>query len=500
MAHLLRRLALHLLFALALLLSGFGLYQLAASGFDGFPTGPGYAQMLATGISFSIIAPAAAWVLWRLLARRLEDPDAPAAEQRMAQLLFSLQASVVYTAALATAAVSCLRLLSSLVLDAADWQHQAGLWLGFSAVFAVQAALLQRHRPAVLPHLAESAGWAFTLVLLIIAGARALALSLHLVATPGMVLSGPPDLQRLAGELVWLAGAGGLWWWHWILLSTSRRRDAAAGTLMMLVAVVLPAATATVGAGLMAGGFWDWQPALAAVAACSISWFYHQPRLPRKLRRAAWQLLSGLGVALAASGLGMAINALLAGGEAGLLRTGTVFLLLGLLVWVRFFRHLRRGPAGERRVYLVLFFAISALTALISLLLAGYRLVQYLLVPPDGGLLDEIRQPASWLIATALVASYHYLLWRKDRENAPATPRQRRRLVLVSPAGCEQLLKDLSGSLEIQWIKAAGSPLDQLAVHQLHAALSTRLEETSGPMLVVASAVAPPQFTLLEEA
>ena len=86
-------------------------------------------------------------------------------------------------------------------------------------------------------------------------------------------------------------------------------------------------------------------------------------------------------------------------------------------------------PPG-RRIYLVAFFGVSAVVALITLLVTGYRVFQYLLGDVSGGsLLDRIRAPLGLLVAAGLVAGYHFALWRHDRTLLAAAAPARRRTI-----------------------------------------------------------------------
>jgi hypothetical protein len=78
----------------------------------------------------------------------------------------------------------------------------------------------------------------------------------------------------------------------------------------------------------------------------------------------------------------------------------------------------------------VAFFGVSAVVALITLLVTGYRVFQYLLGDVSGGsLLDRIRAPLGLLVAAGLVAGYHFALWRHDRTLLAAAAPARRRVI-----------------------------------------------------------------------
>ena len=69
-----------------------------------------------------------------------------------------------------------------------------------------------------------------------------------------------------------------------------------------------------------------------------------------------------------------------------------------------------------RRVYLILIFGISAIVAIITLLVIGYRVFEFVLDDLSGqSLLDRVRAPLGLLVATGLAAGYHFSVWRRDR-------------------------------------------------------------------------------------
>ena len=104
--------------------------------------------------------------------------------------------------------------------------------------------------------------------------------------------------------------------------------------------------------------------------------------------------MSGIGLAAAASGIGVIVNAILAttvsplaaSDERSLLLGGISALVVGGPVWWLSWkptRHLEPAEIAQtsRRVYLIAVFGISAVVALIALLVVGYRLFEFWLDP-----------------------------------------------------------------------------------------------------------------------
>ena len=53
------------------------------------------------------------------------------------------------------------------------------------------------------------------------------------------------------------------------------------------------------------------------------------------------------------------------------------------------------------------------MVALVTLLVIGFRLFEFMLGDAGGaGLLERVRAPLGLLVATGLVAGYHFALWR----------------------------------------------------------------------------------------
>jgi hypothetical protein len=208
-------------------------------------------------------------------------------------------------------------------------------------------------------------------------------------------------------------------------------------------------------------------PALAAAAIGLLIWRYHRvsgAQRSASTRRAARLVTSGVALAAAATGVGVIINASLAmavsplagGGTRTLLLGGISSLVVGGPVWWLAWQPLQQPqkaaeiPPG-RRVYLIVFFGISAVVALVALLVIGYRLFEFLLGEATGGsLLERIRAPLGLLVAAGLVALYHFAQWRREhallaaasRANAPAVDQ----VILVSAFPWRQLSEAIAAA------------------------------------------------------
>jgi hypothetical protein len=172
-------------------------------------------------------------------------------------------------------------------------------------------------------------------------------------------------------------------------------------------------------------------PALAAAAIGLLIWRFHRVSGAQRsvgTRRASRLVTSGVALAAAATGIGVVINASLAmavtpiagGGTRTLLLGGVSSLVVGGPVWWRAWRPMRQPLTADaippgRRVYLIVFFGISAVVALVALLVIGYRLFESLLGEATGGsILERIRAPLGLLVSAGLVAGYHSAQWRRE--------------------------------------------------------------------------------------
>jgi len=293
--------------------------------------------------------------------------------------------------------------------------------------------------------------------------------------------------------LMWCAMGTLVWWWHWF---RERAKDAPGRFAAVLLVIVVGAAAATtlfaIGSALFIGLrlLFDSDPAAevvsdldVAIAAALIGglvWVYHAhvltSRSPRT-RRAGRLVVSAIALIGAASGFGVVVNALLAtfaGTVVGddprtLLLGGVSALVVGGTAWAIAWRPARAVDAEEaadpaRRVYLVAVFGASAVVAIITVLIVGYRLFEFAL---DAGgsdaLVERIRAPLGLLSATAIVFAYHFAIWRRDRALAPAAARRQLigKVILVSAGDVAALAEAINaetGAGVSSWPVAAGTP------------------------------------------
>ncbi len=291
------------------------------------------------------------------------------------------------------------------------------------------------------------------------------------------VVVGGPLWQSVLQSLVWAVGGGLLWWWHWFRAGVREQRTGFATVLLVLLTGLGAFGIFVIGVVLtlyvvlrliVASG--DPLPVLleplgigvASAALGALVLVYHSrivARHPGAVRSATRLVTSGVALATAATGVGVTVNALLAAVGTPLVDSDTRPLLLGgismLLVggalwWVSW--HPMGASAADRvatpgrRIYLVVIFGVSALVALITLLVIGYQLFSFALDGAAGGsLLDRLRQALGLLVATVLVATYHFTLWRRDRASGAVVESRRTigRVTLVTSADPAPLVATL---------------------------------------------------------
>lgn len=542
----LRGLILHGLLLILLVLLGIGLSLLLSMSLRGLAVDGDRQLVLATALAFTVIPGPLAWALWVWIRKKLVNAHPTDAA------IWSMQGSAVYLIALVMSSTALLQLLSSLVGGtAADtWQDKTGTVLGWGLIAFWQFRMLNsaKYAPRELPHLAVTLGNAYALGLAGFSLAMALRTALELIFVPAVTLVGQSPLPRLLGAVIWALGAAVLWFWHWKLQRVQTLRDIFSSFVVMLVGfcgaalATLLAAAATLNIiiplpwdiAAMGERFAGFGPlAISALLSGAIFWTYHHWQLAGRgtlVVSVSRQIISGISLALLASGLGMVVNALLASISSPLnsetapsvLRTGIALALVGILFWVKYFQPGSPADPETRRVYLVLFFGVSAVVALVALLIVGYRVFEMLVggASPALNLLDYIRAPLGWLLATAGVSAYHFALWKSDRERlaalrvqAPAAPSEDfpapaepspaavRTVIVVAPHGSDHLLStlQLTEGLTVRWIASSGPRLPEEITQQLANRITEALATRPGSLLAVAGPDGQVSFTELAD-
>jgi len=459
-----RRIITYLLFALMVGISASGLSGLLERLFTLNRVGVSFDnEGLATSLAFALIAGPLAALLWFLIWR-----DAASARDR-ASVAWPVYLVVASTAALLTSTTTLFSWASDVI--ARGWEP-FGLAVGvvWGLVWAWHYWMWHHPRKGptrlqgAAPAIASFIGLALGTGGFVWALGRLIDSAVETVS--GTVLVSDPVWQVVLQPLVWAVGGSLLWWWHWFRVGVRTHSFGFSTVLLVFAAGVASLAAFALGLTIALSVVLELltgvaQPlaelldplgiALASAVIGALVYAYHARVVaagPTGLRAATRLASSGVSLALAASGVGVTINALLAtssnaiieGNIRSLLLGGLSALLVGGVLWWLIWRPQdastpERLATPGRRIYLVIIFGVSALVALITLLVIGFQLFSFLL---DGGsgesFVERSRQALGLLTATVLVAAYHFAIWRKDRTGDVAAEPARRigRVTLVA--------------------------------------------------------------------
>lgn len=426
----------------------------------------GSGTLLARSLAFALIAGPLAAALWWWESRRLADPDDPSERDSVAWALYllvtTLTALITATVGLGGAATAGIDgrwdpgALASGIVWVAVWVLH--VLLRRSTLFAPGRLATVIVGLSAVWGLAVAASGAVTALGVLIGDA---------LAASGPLLAGSqhPSVPILQG-VVWAVIGTLIWWWHWHAERGRRAEGGFAAVLLVAVTSIAAAvalfALGTVlhivlrlvfGTGPAAEVLASLHTAIAVALVVGVIWVYHAGLVLQGtplVRRAARLALAGIGLIGAASGFGVIVNALLATATATLAQDSPLTLLLGGLsalivgapVWWLAWRPAHAEAAGAdepaedraRRVYLVVVFGVSAIVAIVAVLIIAYRLFEFWIDPAvTQGLVDYLRAPLGVLVATALVFAYHFAVWRRTRGHVVAGDRPAiGRIVLVA--------------------------------------------------------------------
>lgn len=474
---------------------------------------------LAQGLAFTLVGGSLAVVLWAVLWRKIGD------EKERSSVGWGLYLAGMSAVSLITFATSLLITASSLV--GGDWQPRTFstgvVWAG---VWAWHRWML-RHvdkSPTRLVTVSTVISSVFGLVIGVGGAVTALGTLLG-AAIDGFAASvavGDPWWRFTIEALVWAVGGAVVWWWHWIHddarhLSTGFATVALVGVGVVGAVILTLGGVMTIVFVLLRLAFDRTEPTLqildplpwgiAAAAVGSLVWAYHRGIAIRQSdasRQATRLTTSGVGLVAAASGIGVIVNSLLATMGTPLVGSDTRTLLLGGIsalavggpVWWVVWKPtvlvdpIRVGSTG-RRIYLIAVFGLSAVVVLITLLVIGFLVFEFVLGGVTGqSLIDRVRGPLGLLVATGLVAGYHYSVWMRDRSAiaaAPTKPKTIGHVILVTgsdPEPLRQVIDDVTGAGVTVWLRSDvdvdGPNEDQLS-HALEGVTGKRVMVITGP-------------------
>lgn len=444
---------------------------------------------LAQSLAFTLIGGPFAALLWLFIWRRAGDENE--------------RHSVAYGLYIALASFVSLIVFANAMLTTAatgidgQWlprEFSTGLvWLGVW----VWHGWMSRHAsrgPARLATVPSILGWVYGLVLAVGAGVATLSALFGeaLLGIGGDQSVGEVWWMPALQSLVWAAGGTLIWWWFWVRDSARTTATGFANVALIVVGVLGGSILALVGIGttvfvLLRLAFDRTEPlrqllepldiAIASAAIGTLVWLYHRRVAlgrSQRTRQARTLVTSGVALVATASGIGVIVNATLAGLTPTLAGSDPRTLLLGgiasflvgaplwWLVWKpRFPGEPTRAASVGRRVYLIAIFGVSAIVALITLLVIGFRLFEFLLGDVTGGsVVERVRAPLGLLVATGLAAGYHFAVWRRDRRAAAAAGQSHERTIgrvflitAADPAAQAQSIEEATGASVTVWAR-----------------------------------------------
>ena len=315
----------------------------------------------------------------------------------------------------------------------------------------------------------------------------------QLLGTSQLALVSPLNPTRVGLGTVALAGA--LWFYYWIKNANTIKTDTlwlgyvliagVGGTLVIaitslsislyriLVWLVGESASTNI-----SEHFASSPQSIATAIAAFLFWWYHKSLLPiiadrNDVQRTYEYLVSAISLIASAIGISIVVVALIdATTTQALLNTysaintllgaATVILVAGPIwwhFWNRIQKMARTSPEAEhsspiRRMYLFLLFGAGGVVAIISLITLVYQLFDALL---NSGLgietINEMRFAIGILISTGIVSSYHWAIYRHEKDVEVSFAPVISNVLLVGP-------KDLSLIQSI--IQASGARVSYL--------------------------------------
>lgn len=482
---------------------------------------------LALSLAYSLVGVPFAAVLWRWQRRRLaERHERASMVWAIYVTAMSVLSLVVATVALASAAAGGIGGLwrPGELATGTVW---LGVWLWHRRM-----RIDPRTAPVRLVGVAVVLSSTYGIAVLGTAAVSALAAPIRqALIGDSLALAASSDWGvRALQALAWGAVGAAVWVWHWY---RERGRDASGAFASVLLVLVVGVAAATAlfatgtlvfvalrlatGAGRTTEILDPLDVAVASALVAGMVWVLYSRELagrPSRVRNAERLVVSGVALIGAASGFGVTVNAMLAGfgGDvvAGDSRTllwgGLSALLVGAIAWWIAWRPARgttpeAAAGGARRVYLVTVFGVSAIVAIVALLIIGYRAFEVVLDPADAAaLIERIRAPLGLLSATLLVSGYHLALWLRDRGlGGPGGAPSIGRIILVTagdPGGLGEALRAAVGAPVTIWravdgeglLTEADAPAIARALDQVSAARVIVVAGRDGDASVVALA------------
>lgn len=193
-----------------------------------------------------------------------------------------------------------------------------------------------------------------------------------------------------------------------------------------------------------------------------LAWWYHKSLLAgatsrTEVNRMYDYIISGIGLIASAVGLSMVLiaileatlrsNVIVGGSATNSFLAAATLIIVGGPVWVIYWRNIqslaKQSPDIElksitRRIYLFLLFGIGGIAAIISLIVGVFQLFNDLLTGELGGsTLRDMRYVIGVLVSTAIISSYHWAIYRHERDVNVSFGVPTKSVLLIGPADQE---------------------------------------------------------------
>ncbi len=353
------------------------------------------------------------------------------------------------------------------------------------------------------------------LAIMLVAGAITAAASLVVIYDAIFdVVSVGPNADQIVRPLVALVVGAVVWVWYWLRIAVREERTILWVGYVLFAGVLSGVAMVVVAGGTAVFAVLEWilgDPPEATVAHFEIipaavgvvvvgatTWVYHRSVLDRgpvrergTVDRLYEYLLAFMGLGVTAAGIATLVTYAIwaivgteiTGSDRGAIAVALTLLIVGGPLWgVYWWRaqseRRRQGvdeaQATTRRIYVFVVLGISALVALVSLLVLVYAFVEAILEGSVGTeMFDAMAVPFALLVTAGAVAWYHFAVAREDRSTTPKPAKAAvRDVILITSHGAELRSAIVGADMRVRVFPAAGPVVEANSVEEAMAALS----------------------------
>ena len=307
--------------------------------------------------------------------------------------------------------------------------------------------------------------------------------------------------ELLLGAAAFFIVGGLTWWWYWLRTGAKSERRTLWNVYVLLVGVLGGLIAALTFAGVLIVNALEWfigdpvgsaarhfdlvPESVTGLLIGAAVWLYHRFILGSgertEVHRAYDYIVSGTALLAVAGGVASAIVALLdaatepdrvigRSSEEWALIAAITLLLIGTPLWWVTWAGVRRRAksdpdaelgSGARRIYLFALLGIGAITAIVSLIVFVFIVLEDLL---DGNLttasINDSEVAIGLLLSSLAVAGYHWTVYQEDRAVLPEREKLRlREVVLVCTDGQDvaKAISDATGAKVHVWARVDGA-------------------------------------------